>query len=74
MKKTQENNKMEPEAKPNTKPKIDPVKRFAFIVLLFIFVPATIYFMATLQFLAFFILVVATFVIIQILNWKFKEE
>jgi len=55
------------------KPRIHPVKRFAFIVMLIIFVPATIYFMATLQFLAFFILAAVTFIIIQILNWKFKE-
>jgi hypothetical protein len=55
------------------KPKIHPAKRFAFIVMLIVFVPATIYFMATLQFVAFFILAAVTFVIIQILNWKFKE-
>lgn len=54
-----------------SKPKINPVKRFAFIVMLIIFVPATIYFLATLQFLAFFILAAATFIIIQILNWRF---
>jgi hypothetical protein len=60
--------------KEKIKSKIHPVKRFAFIVMLVIFVPVTIYFMATLQFLAFFILAAVTFIIIQILNWKFKEE
>ncbi|MFA6073209.1 MAG: hypothetical protein WC758_03785 [Candidatus Woesearchaeota archaeon] len=60
--------------KKQNKPKINPAKKFAFIVMLIVFVAGAVYFMATLQFVSFFILAIATFVMIQILNWRFKED
>ncbi|MGV8161945.1 MAG: hypothetical protein ACP5N2_01260 [Candidatus Nanoarchaeia archaeon] len=66
--------KEKPKSEPKIQLKTHPAKRFAFIVMLIVFVPAAVYLMATLQFLAFFILAAATFIIIQILNWSFREK
>jgi hypothetical protein len=56
------------------KPKINETVRFIYIVMLVIFVPLAVYLLATFQLLAFFIMVGATFVLMQIINWAFKRK